>query len=274
MLRTYKPELTVDINNKGVVDVDTVKGCTFGVLAHGEKGCYQGCYAAAIAKYRGIDFSKAVIRKVSTKAQAKKIEKAVKRSPLGFFRVGTMGDPCHSWDETVDTVSWLSQYAPAVIITKHWQKASDEHLKQLAKVGAVINTSVSALDSDKHLKRREQQIHRYKELGGKSIARVVSCDFNEISEHGYKMARIQERLMKHDVVIDNPLRVNQSHEFVKSGLIKTRKVIDLIAVRDISIKEDSKTYLGHCDGCTELCGVSMFKYQEAQTKQLTLFRGD
>lgn len=255
--RGYSDILTVDINNKGVLDVDTVKGCTFGVKAHGEKGCYQGCYAAAIAKFRGIDFSKAVVRKVKTRAQAKQIEKAVKAAPLGFFRVGTMGDPCHSWDETVETVSWLAPFATPVIITKHWRKATTEQLKQLVKAGAMINTSVSALDAPKQLAKRENEIARYAELGGTSIARVVSCDFNTETEQGALMAKTQSRLMAYKLMIDNPLRIAGNHQLTTSGLVRVRKVQDLIAVRTISIADDSKTYLGHCNGCTELCGLGM-----------------
>jgi hypothetical protein len=77
--------LTIDVNQKGVLDVDVVKGCTSGIAAHGEKGCYQACYAASIARFRGIDFSRAMVRKVRSRAQARMIERAVKAAPLGFF---------------------------------------------------------------------------------------------------------------------------------------------------------------------------------------------
>jgi len=80
-MKSYRNLLTVDINNKGVLDVDVVKGCTSGIAAHGDKGCYQACYAATIAKFRGLDFSRAVVRTVQSHSQAKEIEKAVKNSP-------------------------------------------------------------------------------------------------------------------------------------------------------------------------------------------------
>lgn len=258
-MRAYSDTLTIDINSKGVLDVDTVKGCTFGIAAHGEKGCYQGCYAAAIAKFRGIDFSKAVVRKVKGRAQAKQIEKRVKAAPLGFFRIGTMGDPCHSWNETVSTVEWLAPFATPVIITKHWQKMTDDHMQELVMAGAILNTSVSALDTQKQLARRENELIRYEDFGGVSVARVVSCDFNRETEQGASMAQVQERLLKYRCVIDNPLRIAATHELVKAGVIKLRKVQDLISVRNISIAEDSKTYIGHCNGCTELCGLGFIK---------------
>ena len=273
-MREYADDLTIDINSKGVLDVDVVKGCTMGIRAHGEKGCYQGCYAAAIAKFRGIDFSKSVTRRVKTKAQAKQIEAAVKKSPLGFFRIGTMGDPCHDWDATVETVEWLAPFAVPIIITKHWHKASDLHLRALVSSGAIINTSVSALDSKNQLSHRQSQIDRYADIGGQSIARVVSCDFNLKSEEGHKKAKIQEKIFENRLVIDNPLRVKSSHELVTSGLIKTRKVVDLIAVRDISMPETSKTYVGHCDGCIELCGIGVagVTTQRPNAKQRELFK--
>jgi hypothetical protein len=59
--RQYKPELTVEVNDKGVIDVDTVKGCYFGIK-NNPKGCYGLCYAKKIADYRGFDFGTAVSR--------------------------------------------------------------------------------------------------------------------------------------------------------------------------------------------------------------------
>lgn len=256
-MRPYGNLLTVDINQKGVLDVDVVKGCTAGIAAHGEKGCYQACYAATIAKFRGIDFSRAVVRKVRTKAQAIMIERAVKASPLGFFRIGTMGDPCHAWEETVSTVEWLAPHAIPVIITKHWRVAKDAQLERLVACGAIINTSVSALDSEAHLARRVAEIHRYAAMGGPSVARVVSCDFNTDDPLGAQMDRVQRRLFAMRPMIDNPLRVPSTHHLVQAGIIRLRKVKDLESVRTISIAPDSITYLGHCSCCTDLCGAGL-----------------
>lgn len=274
-LRSYSGYLTVDINQKGVLDVDTVKGCTAGIAAHGEKGCYQACYASAIAKFRGIDFSRAVVRKVRSKAHAKAIEKAVKASPLGFFRIGTMGDPCHAWEETVRTVEWLAPYSIPVIITKHWRVAKDSQLERLVKCGAVINTSVSALDSEAHLARRVAEIQRYAAMGGTSVARVVSCDFNTDDPVGASMDRVQRRLFTMRPIIDNPLRVAATHHLVQAGVIRLRKVKDLIAVRTISISPDSQTYLGHCSGCTDLCGAGLLDKPDVRpaSPQHHLFNG-
>jgi hypothetical protein len=276
VIRPYGNLLTVDINQKGVLDVDVVKGCTAGIAAHGERGCYQACYAATIAKFRGIDFSRAVVRRVYGRAQAKQIERAVKAAPLGFFRIGTMGDPCHAWDETVETIEWLAPYAVPIVITKHWKRASDEHLRRLAACGTAINTSVSALDDPKHLARRMTEIRRYADMGGASVARVVSCDFNPADPVGERMADVQRRLLTLRPMIDNPLRLPATHQLVRSGLVRLLKVKDLTSVRTISISPDSRTYLGHCSGCTDLCGAGLFDKPDVRpaSPQRNLFHGD
>ena len=268
MSRPYGDALTIDVNQKGVLDVDVVKGCTAGIAAHGDKGCYQACYAASIAKFRGIDFSRAVVRKVRSKSQARMIERAVKAAPLGFFRIGTMGDPCHAWEETVRTVEWLAPYATPVIITKHWRAMSDDHLRRLVACGAVLNTSVSALDTRAHLTRRLNEVARYANAGGTSVARVVSCDFNTDDPVGAAMDRTQQTLFALRPVIDNPLRVASTHHLVQAGIIRLRKVKDLTAVRTISISPDSQTYLGHCSGCTDLCGAGLLNKPDVRPAAL------
>jgi hypothetical protein len=272
-VKPYATMLTVDINRKGVLDVDVVKGCSAGVEAHGPRGCYQACYAASIAKYRGIDFSRSMVRKVYASAQARQIERAVRTSPLGFFRIGTMGDPCHDWEETVRTVEWLAPYAIPVIITKHWHRATDDQFARLVRCGSIINTSVSGLDSSRHLAHRLGEIRRYAEAGGTSITRVVSCDFNGDDPAGAIMRRTQEALFAMRPMIDNPLRVAANHQLVTAGIIRLRKVQDLSAVRTVSIAADSLTYLGHCSRCEDLCGAGLLDKADARPShpQLSLF---
>src|SRR4051812_21607126 len=124
--KLYRDMLTADVNEKGVLDIDVVKGCTMGMAARPDGGCYNACYASTIAKFRGLDFTHSVVRTVQTASQAEQIERAVKAAPEKLFRIGTMGDPCHAWPETVEVVEWLAPYAPPVIVTKHWMRASDE----------------------------------------------------------------------------------------------------------------------------------------------------
>ena len=258
-MRAYSTWLTADVNRKGVLDIDVVKGCAVGIASHGPTGCYGACYAAATAKFRGIDFSKSVIRTIQSHSHAREIERTVKSAPLGFFRIGTMGDPCHSWEATCDLVEWLAPYATPVIVTKHWLRATDEQFGRLIANGSVLNTSISALDSPAQLSHRQRQFMRYRELGGDSVARIVSCDFNEDDPLGAKMANTQRHLFTLRPVIDNPLRVPRSHPLVQAGVIRLTVVRDLSAKRTVSISNES-TYVGHCDGCPDQCGLSSMQH--------------
>lgn len=254
-LRLYSDALTADINEKGVLDIDVVKGCTMGMAARPDGGCYNACYAATIAKFRGLDFSKSVTRRIHTAAQARQIEQAVKSSPDGFFRVGTMGDPCHAWKETVETIEWLAPFAAPIIVTKHWLRATDEQFRRLIACGTVLNTSISALDKPAELRHREREMARYVKLGGHSVARVVSCEFNESNPDGAAMALVQRRLFALPHVIDNPLRVPRTHRLVVQGIIKLTVMRYLNSMRTISIAQPD-TYVGNCAGCPDKCGLS------------------
>lgn len=272
--RLYRPILTADVNAKGVLDVDTVKGCTAGMNARPGTGCYGGCYAAKIAKYRGIDFSRAVARKIGSAANARRIERAVKAAPEGFFRVGTMGDPSHAWQHTVEVIEWLAPLAVPVVVTKHWCVATDEQLLRLIACGCVLNTSVSALDTPQELRHREAQIARYSALGGVSVARVVSCEFNMDTEEGRDMAAVQARLFTLVPTLDNPLRVPRTHELVQRGVIKVRSVMDLNTLRTMSVTNED-TYIGHCSACPDKCGLNACGPQHPRPdhQQLPLFEG-
>jgi hypothetical protein len=252
--KLYKNWLTADVNEKGVLDVDTVKGCSAGMAARPSSGCYDGCYAANIANFRGFDFSKSVTRLVHNRTQARAIERKVAAAPNGFFRIGVMGDPCHAWEETVSVVEWLCEFAVPVIITKHWRILTDDQIKRLVRCGTSLNTSISALDTPAELKHRKAQFFRFKLSGGNSVARIVSCEFNSENEAGAKMKAVQAELFGLLPTIDNPLRASNSHPLVKSGAIILSKVKDLSSERTISL-ENKETYVGHCAGCADVCGL-------------------
>ena len=263
--RPYQDVLTAEVNQKGVLDVDTVKGCTAGMNARPGTGCYGGCYAANIARFRGIDFSRSVVRKVGGSANARNIERAVKNAPEGFFRVGTMGDPCHAWEHTVRVIEWLAPFAVPVVITKHWRGATDSQLERLVTCGTVLNTSVSALDTPAELAHRERQIARYAALGGVSVARIVSCEFNTTIDEGRDMAAVQARLFTLTPTLDNPLRVPRTHDLVRRGVIRVRPVLDLATVRSISVVNPN-TYVGHCSACPDKCGLTSCGPQHPRPK--------
>lgn len=267
--RLYSDVLTVDVNEKGVLDVDTVKGCTAGMNARPGTGCYGGCYAAKIAKFRGLNFAKAVTRTVQSKAQARAIERAVAAAPQGFFRIGVMGDPCHAWEETVQVVEWLCEFAHPVIITKHWRVASDDQMKRLAACGTALNTSLSALDTPAEAKHRKGQFYRFKLFGGNSVARIVSCDFDESNPEGATMKAIQDELFQLRPTLDNPLRAYRTHPLVVSGAMRLTVTKDLSSERTISIANPS-TYIGSCAGCPDVCGIANPSNAPAPKRQLRL----
>ena len=55
-MRIYKDIISLSKNERGIWDLDTIKGCESGLLEN-DKGCYNDCYAFKTAKRYGIDFS-------------------------------------------------------------------------------------------------------------------------------------------------------------------------------------------------------------------------
>jgi hypothetical protein len=182
-----------------------------------------------------------------------------------------MGDPCHAWEETVSTTEWLSEFARPVIITKHWRVATDEQFKRLVSCGAVVNTSISALDTPAELKHRKAQFFRYKLFGGESVARIVSCDFNQDHAEGARMGEIQAALFTLRPTLDNPLRAPRNHPLAVAGIIRLSLVKDLSSERTISLANQS-TYVGHCAGCPDVCGITgnQSPYRPPNPRQLPL----
>lgn len=175
--RRYLPILTAVENHKGVLDVDTVKGCTLGMRAYPEGGCYGECYANKTASRYRIDFAVSVSRKMTPWNRAE-IFCIVRDHHSYWYRIGTAGEPCHDWDNTLEICEALQGTGKTpVIITKHWIPLSDLHIRRLDLLGAVINTSVSGMDTDAQIKHRVAQMDRLKAGGVRSITRVVTCEY-------------------------------------------------------------------------------------------------
>lgn len=206
--RRYLPILTASENQKGVLDVDTVKGCTLGMRAQPGVGCYGECYANKTASRYGIDFTVSVSRKL-TPANRIGIFCAVRDHPSYWYRIGTAGEPCHDWDNTLEVCEYLKPTGKTpVIITKHWVPLSDDHIRRLNGVAAVVNTSVSGFDTDAQIKHRVAQMERLKSGGVRSVTRVVSCEYGT-SEWARTAKKKQDYLMTLAPVIDNPLRAEK-----------------------------------------------------------------
>ena len=129
--KTYKPLLTASMNGKGVMDVDTVKGCEIGMKVRPGTGCYGECYANKSSSRYGRDFSISVSR-VLNSVNFADVFSTVKNHYAGWYRIGVAGDPCHDWENTISICEQLKPSGKVpVIITKHWRALSDEQIERL-----------------------------------------------------------------------------------------------------------------------------------------------
>lgn len=251
--RQYLPFLTASENQKGVLDVDTVKGCTLGMRAQ-EGGCYGECYANKIAERYGIDFTVSMSRKLTPENRIG-IFCTVRDHSSYWYRVGTAGEPCHDWDNTLEVLEYLQGTGKLpIIITKHWIPLTDEHIARLKVVGATVNTSVSGFDTDAQLRHRAAQINRLKAAGVTSVARVVTCEYGPTA-WGVAAKAKQDYLLTLTPVIDNPLRADKSNPHVIAGDIILTKRDDAIGGGKMVSLNDENAYLGTCEACPDQCGV-------------------
>jgi hypothetical protein len=248
--------LTVTENLKGVLDVDTVKGCTLGMAAYPNGGCYGLCYANKMAALYGMNFRNSVSRKPVV-AEREKIEEIVHNHSADWFRIGNMGDPCHDWPLTIEVCEWLGKIKTPVVVTKHWQALADSDLARLRSCDVVVNTSISPLDTDPELLHRLHQFNRIKTAGVKSVLRIVSCRFGSTAE-GMRMEAIQHRLFENDPIIDNPLRIPATDPRVIRGDIIVERHTNLGGGATVSIAKHA-THIGTCQACADQCGDSFFQ---------------
>ena len=279
----YSDKLTSSINRKGVLDIDSVKGCEHGMKAHPGGGCYGLCYAYKMATLYGFDFRKSVIRKND---ETISIETTIKKAQLPWFRIGVMGDPSFSWENTIEVCERFSRFKTPVIVTKHWVELTVNDIIALKKCNAVVNTSISALDSDDEINYRVDQFVRLKSHNLKSVLRIVSVNFGK--DETEKISK-QARIFKNTPVIDTPLRIPANDSRVLSGMIKTERRQNIKSASTIS-RYKSNSYIGPCCICPDQCGVDFKKlwiggyemdkenldmfpvdYNKASTNQLGLF---
>ena len=253
--RLYRSLLTVDKNGKGVLDVDTVKGCTMGMRAYPDGGCYGECYAAKTATRYGIDFTKSVSRQFAGREHRDALIKLMLKMPDQWYRVGTAGDPCHDWTHTIAVMRALrwTKKTP-VIITKHWAALTDKQIDDLRWLGAVVNTSTSGLDTEQETRHRVRQIERLREGGVRSVCRVVTCEYGP-SKWARSARERQKYLLSLTPTIDNPLRLRRSNPRVVNGDILTTRCAESIGGGKIVSLHRPSVYLGMCDECPDQCGA-------------------
>lgn len=265
-LRSYKPYLTAIQNAKGVVDVDTVKGCSLGMGKYPDGGCYGECYANKIANLYKFDFTKSVSRKIHYKT-FQNIFSYVKKHPLAWYRVGTIGDPCHDWENTIFVCEQLRLTGKIpVIVTKHWIELSDNQMSRLEKISAVINTSVSGMDTNDEILSRVKQINRLKDFGIRSVCRVVTCKFTD-SKWGEYCSEKQNYLLSLTPIIDNPFRSSPANCLVSNGHIKLTKMKHSIGGgKNVSVHSND-LYVGKCKTCPDQCGIDFEKLTSPEKRR-------
>lgn len=270
---SYHPSITATVNRKGVLDVDTVKGCELGMAAYPDGGCYGECYAAKTAKMYGRDFTKSVERQWQGIDHRATIIKAMMAYRAGWYRVGTFGDPCHNWTHTIAILRELrwTKKTP-VIITKHWRTMTEKHLDDLRWLSAIVNTSVSGMDTDDEIAHRVGQIKRLRDAGVKSVCRVVTCNYGD-TEWGRAAREKQEHLLSLSPVIDNPLRISTKNLRFESGDISAIRRIDSVGGGTLVSLHDESVYLGKCSGCPDQCGADVGPLPNTEEENKRMSKG-
>jgi hypothetical protein len=253
--KMYRPILTITKNRKGVLDVDPIKGCTFGTRAYPNGGCYEDCYAYKIAKRYGIDFTKSVNRQFSGLWHRTTLTKLIIAYKSKWYRMGTAGDPCHDWKHTISICRdfrWAKKIP--VIITKHWVQLSDKQIDDLRWLSATINTSISGLDTDKEFYYRLEQFNKLKNCGINSVLRIVTCEFGN-SIWAKECKEKQDYLLSLRPMIDNPLRPSKNNHHVLNGDIATESRNDSVGGGKLVSLHTKHLYLSYCETCPDQCGV-------------------
>jgi hypothetical protein len=266
-MKQYKDIISLSKNERGIWDLDTIKGCESGLLQT-KGGCYGDCYAYKTAKRYGIDFSVSVKRNFIDESHKQQIIRQIEKIDMPFIRIGCSGDPSENWEHTLKVIDELrtkTQLAlfditsskQIVIITRHWKRLTDNQLLFLKKFNLCINTSVSALDDESLRNSCLEEYNRLKPYC-KSVLRIVSCDFNTNTTEGYKMNEIQKYLFQNENVIDTVFRPSTNNYFVKNNIINVKKMAFMKSKALIS-KYNKKTFTGKCENCLEMCGINELK---------------
>jgi hypothetical protein len=264
-MKQYKNIISLSKNERGIWDLDTIKGCASG-LRENENGCYNDCYAYKTAKRYGIDFSKSIERNFIDESHRQNIVRKIEKIDMPFIRIGCSGDPSENWDHTINIIKQIrknnqlslfdiSSKKQIVIITRHWKLLTDENLETISNYNICINTSISALDKYSLIENSLKQYERIKPFC-KSILRVVTCDFNEKNTIGREKAEIQRMLLKHDNIIDTVFRPSSNNKFVTENIINVRKMA-FMKNKTLVSKFNKKTFLGKCANCKEMCGLNI-----------------
>ncbi|CAB4218085.1 hypothetical protein UFOVP1605_3 [uncultured Caudovirales phage] len=256
-MREYSSKISLIKNSRGIYILDTSIGCAAG-MKETKGGCYGDCYAAKSANQYGYDFTKTKLRHFQNKKHEREIVFQISKIKLDFVRIGGSGDPSENWEHCINVLKVIANCnKQIVIITRHWTNLSDEQLQFLNTINVCVNTSVSALDSNKLISNSLEQYKRLKPYC-KSVLRIVSCDFNLENEEGKRLSEIQHELFKNENTLDTIFRPAKNNHFVASGIVNI-KVGIFNGHKAIISKFNKKTFAGKCSSCIEMCGVNIGK---------------
>jgi hypothetical protein len=119
---------------------------------------------------------------------------------------------------------------------------------------AVVNTSVSGMDTDAELRHRLAQADRLRRADVKSVLRIVTCHYGT-SAWARTCREKQDYLLSLSPVIDNPLRARKSNPRAVAGdILLTRMPGAVEGGKMVSVNSPS-AYLGTCRHCPDQCGV-------------------
>lgn len=264
-MKMYKSKISLSKNERGIWDLDTIKGCASG-LNYTNGGCYGDCYAYKTAKRYGIDFYKSIRRNFINESHRLQIIRQIEKIDMPFIRIGCSGDPSEDWEHTINIIDKIRTNAQLslfdiksskqiVIITRHWNKLNNKQLEKIKEFNICINTSISALDDYELITSCLNEYNRLKYYC-KSVLRIVSCDFNELNEIGKEKAEIQRKLFKNENIIDTVFRPSSKNYFVTEKIINVKKMAFMKSKALIS-KYNKKTFTGKCENCLEMCGINL-----------------
>ena len=249
----YSKNISLVENGRGCYSLDPIMGCHDG-MAGNTRGGYDDCYAASYAKRYGYDFSKNRLRYFEDEEHRINTVNNINNINMSFVRMGTSGDPSSDWSHTLDIIKAISLCNKSIIIiTKHWHLLSESQIEDLAGFDVCVNTSISALDSDKLIERRLSQYKRLK-FYCRSILRIVSCDFNLDNPIGERLAYVQDYLFENENTIDTVFRPSNNNQYVLSGIINTGESM-FMSKKALTSQYNDGAFLGYCNDCLEMCGA-------------------
>jgi hypothetical protein len=254
-MRSYSKKITLTKNGRGLWTIDPVMGCRTGI-ERDPKGCFSDCYAARNARIYGYDFTENILRDFESGKHLESIIRKANKVSLPFIRMGNSGDPSEDWEHTIYILEKLKAVEKQfVIITRHWNKLTQDQLERIGRLNVCINTSISAVDTRADLM---SNIEQYEKLKGycKSILRLVSFDFNDASPDGRRFKVAQNWVLKNYDVLDTVFRCWKTTPLFKDGVINISET-KFLGKKCYVSKNNPRTYFGKCDTCLEKCGSAV-----------------